>query len=85
MILRPASILPTTNYYFNAERRVVQVNLKRSTVTSDNVLALLREEDIDVGITKEPWTRDSTVMGFNKPDYNALYKTPQVGRDIVLS
>jgi len=55
MMPRPASILPN----------VVQINLKRRRVASDNLLVIPREEDIDVGIIQEAWTSDSTVMGLN--------------------
>jgi len=44
---------------------VVQINLNRSRTASDNLLVLLREEDIDVGIIQEPWTLELTVMGLN--------------------
>jgi len=47
---------------------VEQVNLKRSRIASDNLLVLFRDEDIDVGITQEPW-----VMGLNATDYDTQY------------
>lgn len=67
---------PGTNpekYTTNIMPNVVKINLKRSRVASDNLLVFLREEDIDVGIIQEPWTRKSTVMGQHTLEYNTLY------------
>jgi len=54
---------------------VVQINLKRSRVALDNLVVLLREEDIDIGIIQEPWTRDMTVLNLSAHGYDIIYKS----------
>jgi len=55
--------------------KIVQISLKRSRVASDNLLVLLREEDIDIGIIQEPWMRDSRVMGLATTGYETYLNT----------